>query len=1222
MVILGAILAGETRQASGGWVCEEEGTSGAGNDSLSALFVFAKFTDGDTTLCDRSSFGWPDLDSLPAWSSGDSLLTAPGNAPVTGSLSDLFDQMSGGIEYLRGYVFPELVTVDETIAYYDTTYGSESQEMSNAISNVYENVAATIDPSLRDAVDLDGDDEVDFVFVYFLSKATEGNSHVLEEHVAGRASVPDGTYELPDSSTITFSDGIWVSPAHVNIGSVSVPDLVLAIDRPGVVMLASHEYSHLHAWTPHSGAMGIYSFMDTGGDVNRRWGSEILSGGERYKLGWLAPTIIDSTTGGGDTTIVLTTGDIPGNEACAIVKTQSANQYFFLELRDAADSYYLGAKGSGACEVPENHSGLLITHVTKLTQASAFIQNQWGEAVTFSGDTLQIAPPFSPEISSGVYGTAGQPEPVLGKDAVRYFQLSNAAEPTDLFQPSRADSNFANLLTPYTTPGTNVHPESTWTSFGGANIVDQALERQDIYSGISIYNIQWLDAGQDSLEVSIHYAGTAAPADADTIYTDTTWDGLVLLTGDVVVPNGVTLTLTENAKVFAATTDRFAAGSDTTKVEIIVYGRMLSEGEIADDVIISSSRDNDFRHFFGGTKVSGKYWHFGEVTDPSAGDWFGIRLDLEGCMRASYGYLGALEPISAIENTEIKYGDVGLSIEDFAAPKLAGVEFTDITDDRHIYLNETDVFLPTGYFSGGTCNSGYTPSAGTWDLTGGTNVVATNTVSNDAGWAGNAGKTDLVADARLGTDGSITPVVFRPETETDATWDDWGGATLSFEADGSHLDGVEIGHAENPLLLLYPDDVTVVNSLVHHFRETGIWVYGSDGDGASIVGTTVERGSGVADSLADLGILLDQSDEVSVVESTVDLRGLNSATGGNGIAAAFGKTFCETEPLSARLFSLEENLIIGPPNPTEVDADYNGIAAYWLCGQDGDRDMQLLRNGVYDWINVGLLFDQCADTQVTCNHVIGCRRGVDIYRDDEPASSQVRFKSNRLEALTSDADLFAVQTNDAVRTRLGPLNSLRGENRLSVNLTDTKFIYENDSDSADTLNAQYNYWIADTLLTVQGDIESRLAPAGYSVDVTNFFTSLDQFQCSQNVPGYPGEERMLATLPDGASEAPALSADIPTVRTLSLAYPNPVRSGATMDLAIPAGQVGRYVLEVYDVAGRRVLASEREIAAPGRYRIEWSGRDNRAVRAAAGVYFLRLKGPDGFGETRKITLLQ
>jgi hypothetical protein len=78
----------------------------------------------------------------------------------------------------------------------------------------------------------------------------------------------------------------------------------------------------------------------------------------------------------------------------------------------------------------------------------------------------------------------------------------------------------------------------------------------------------------------------------------------------------------------------------------------------------------------------------------------------------------------------------------------------------------------------------------------------------------------------------------------------------------------------------------------------------------------------------------------------------------------------------------------------------------------------------------------------------------------------------------------------------------------------------------------------------------------------------------------------------------------------------------TLSLAVPEGRVGQYVAQVFDVTGRRIWESRQGVSHGGRYRVVWEGRDDANLEVAAGVYFLRLSGPGGFVETRKITLLR
>lgn len=87
-------------------------------------------------------------------------------------------------------------------------------------------------------------------------------------------------------------------------------------------------------------------------------------------------------------------------------------------------------------------------------------------------------------------------------------------------------------------------------------------------------------------------------------------------------------------------------------------------------------------------------------------------------------------------------------------------------------------------------------------------------------------------------------------------------------------------------------------------------------------------------------------------------------------------------------------------------------------------------------------------------------------------------------------------------------------------------------------------------------------------------------------------------------------------------YPNPGNEGVNFRLAVPKDRTGTFVLEVFDVGGRRVLQSRREVEAPGRYPIAWSGRDTQGNRVAGGIYFVRLRGPGGFSEARKVTVVR
>lgn len=81
-------------------------------------------------------------------------------------------------------------------------------------------------------------------------------------------------------------------------------------------------------------------------------------------------------------------------------------------------------------------------------------------------------------------------------------------------------------------------------------------------------------------------------------------------------------------------------------------------------------------------------------------------------------------------------------------------------------------------------------------------------------------------------------------------------------------------------------------------------------------------------------------------------------------------------------------------------------------------------------------------------------------------------------------------------------------------------------------------------------------------------------------------------------------ADVPTVLALR-AGPNPARDVATIAFDLP--DAAPVSLRIYDVAGRFVHALVDEAREAGRHTVAWDGRTASGVRAAAGMYFLRLK---------------
>lgn len=120
--------------------------------------------------------------------------------------------------------------------------------------------------------------------------------------------------------------------------------------------------------------------------------------------------------------------------------------------------------------------------------------------------------------------------------------------------------------------------------------------------------------------------------------TDETWEGLVLITGDVVVPANRVLTIKPNALIrFAANQDDQESGYDPSKCELIVEGTLRAEGKEKYEIRFTSSSFSDPDE-----EVKAKL-------NPQAGDWYGLVLKKDAAGR------------SILSNTIIEYAYDGIT---------------------------------------------------------------------------------------------------------------------------------------------------------------------------------------------------------------------------------------------------------------------------------------------------------------------------------------------------------------------------------------------------------------------------------------------------------------------------------------------------------------------------------------------------------------------------------
>ena len=97
---------------------------------------------------------------------------------------------------------------------------------------------------------------------------------------------------------------------------------------------------------------------------------------------------------------------------------------------------------------------------------------------------------------------------------------------------------------------------------------------------------------------------SSLPTTSGSLTDDETWSGTVTLTGDITVPDGVTLTIEPGTQVRAmALNDDQGGGTDTSRIELIVNGVLSAAGTEGSPIVFTSNSGN-----------------------PASGDWTGIRL--------------------------------------------------------------------------------------------------------------------------------------------------------------------------------------------------------------------------------------------------------------------------------------------------------------------------------------------------------------------------------------------------------------------------------------------------------------------------------------------------------------------------------------------------------------------------------------------------------------------
>jgi hypothetical protein len=154
---------------------------------------------------------------------------------------------------------------------------------------------------------------------------------------------------------------------------------------------------------------------------------------------------------------------------------------------------------------------------------------------------------------------------------------------------------------------------------------------------------------------------------------DTTWKGRVLVAGDVLVPEGVTLTIAPDTDVMfmSSESSKIEPAFLSMQTEIMVRGRLVAEGEKDKEITFGPAPEE-----LGGKK-------------PERGDWGGVIFDGPESTKSkvtnarftkadtALSFYGSSPDISACMVTDCRYGIVSMtgSTPSFAKCIITGNEF-------------------------------------------------------------------------------------------------------------------------------------------------------------------------------------------------------------------------------------------------------------------------------------------------------------------------------------------------------------------------------------------------------------------------------------------------------------------------------------------------------------------------------------------------------------------
>jgi hypothetical protein len=119
--------------------------------------------------------------------------------------------------------------------------------------------------------------------------------------------------------------------------------------------------------------------------------------------------------------------------------------------------------------------------------------------------------------------------------------------------------------------------------------------------------------------------------------------------------------------------------------------------------------------------------------------------------------------------------------------------------------------------------------------------------------------------------------------------------------------------------------------------------------------------------------------------------------------------------------------------------------------------------------------------------------------------------------------------------------------------------------------------------------------------------------------GAPARLRLVIGTEEYAQRTSGFDGTMPTDFHLAPSYPNPFRTIATIQYALPRDE--HVEIEVFDITGRRVATLVDEVVEAGYHTVVWDGRTSGRARLASGIYIYRLQA-GSFTATQRAVLVR